>query len=339
MSGEFTRYLNISEDTARLFAYSSLGTWFTDCLDIAPCLSIASPAATESLAALRLLNCFCRHSLIVGEISQSGLQSLPSDLQLSLLINEPSLSTKIQNLLNTSTCRGLSIPQNGKLIKLYGAKSIAGREHPSMLENVIRVAISPRHGAQLSLLNRQTLEDLAREYQAKLLMYRLKNLSLVLLARPDDVVGFTLPLLEVTRNVGLCFAERELRSELNDLLRDQDDEVRGDRLVEHPSVVLEALLVLCHEPNRQSVTVEEITELVNALLTGRGETVCLSYRGVGAQLKSLQIFTRRFSGGKNRGIHFDVPNRKKMHQLATDYDVPLPLVQEGAHCPQCVQGA
>jgi hypothetical protein len=201
-----------------------------------------------------------------------------------------------------------------------------------MLENLIRVAISPRHCSQLSLLNRQTLENLTTEYQPKLLAHRLENLARVVASPPGDTAAFTVPLLEVARNMGLCFPEKE-RAELNDLLRGQDEEVRGEQLVECPSVVLEALLVLCHEPNRQAVTVEDITELVNALLTGRGETTCLSWRRVGAQLKALQLFTRRFSGGRNRGIDFSVHNRTRIHRLAMDYGVPL--MQEGAHCPQC----
>ena len=214
----------------------------------------------------------------------------------------------------------------------------AGRRHSRLLENVIELSISPRHAAQLSLLNDKTLKDLENEYQPRLLMYRLKNYSSVFSSTADDMVDLTLPLLAVARNMGLCFAETELRSNLSNLLKDQDEAVRGERMVEHRGVVLEALLVLCHEPNRQSVTVEKVTELVNALLLGRGETICLSDRGVGEQLKSLQIFTRRLSGGKNRGIHFDVSNRKKMHKLASDYDVPFPLVQEGTECCQCSQG-
>jgi len=244
----------------------------------------------------------------------------------------------MQNLLNFSSYRGISLLENGKFIDLHFAKAIAGRRHSHLLENVIELSISPRHAAQLSLLNDKTLKDLENEYQPRLLMYRLENFPSVLSSTADDMIDLTLPLLAVARNLGHCFAETELRSTLNNLLKDQDEEVRGERLVEHRAVVLEALLVLCHEPNRQSVTVEEVTELVNALLMGRGENICLSDRGVGAQLKSLQIFTRRLSGGRNRGIQFDLSNRTKMHQLASDYDVPLPLVQEGTECCQCGQG-
>jgi hypothetical protein len=307
-------------------------------LDIAPCLSIASPSASEGLAALKLLACFCRHSLLLGDISQSGLQSLPAGLQLSLLITEPTLSKKILKLLNVSTSHGLSIPQNGKLVTLYGAKVITGRTHPSLLENFLRVAVSPRTDSQHSLLSRETLEKLTIEYQGRLLTYRLENLGRVISSSANDVVGLTPPLLEVARSVGLCVTDKELCTELNNALKEQDEQIRGERLVDHASVIVEVLLVLCHEADRQAVTVEEITELVNALLAGRGETNSLSFRGVGAQLKSLQMFTRRFSGGNNRGIHFDVKNRTKIHRLATDYDVAFPRVREGIRCSQCSQG-
>jgi hypothetical protein len=151
------------------------------------------------------------------------LQSLPPGLQLSLLISEPSLSKKIQKLLNVSTCKGLSIPQNGKLINLYGAKVIASRTHPNMLQNFMRVAISPRSDSQHSLLNRETLEKLTSDYQGKLLSYRLENLGRVLCSPANDVVGLTLPLLEVARTLGCSVADKELRSELSNLLKGQDE--------------------------------------------------------------------------------------------------------------------
>jgi len=110
----------------------------------------------------------------------------------------------MQNLLNFSSYRGISLLENGKFIDLHFAKAIAGRRHSHLLENVIELSISPRHAAQLSLLNDKTLKDLENEYQPRLLMYRLENFPSVLSSTADDMIDLTLPLLAVARNLGHC---------------------------------------------------------------------------------------------------------------------------------------
>src|SRR2546422_11484174 len=71
-----------------------------------------------------------------------------------------------------------------------------------------------------------------------------------------------------------------------------DEAVKLDRVSEIPSILLEALLVCCHE-RRPAVHVSEIADLANDILSRQGELLELSARQVGGKLKNLGFRTER----------------------------------------------
>ena len=77
-----------------------------------------------------ILNCVCRHSLILAEVTPSGLRSLPTELVLicsSISKNWPNL----QRLFRASNFRGLNLFGNGgRLIDLYGPKAVLYKTMP-----------------------------------------------------------------------------------------------------------------------------------------------------------------------------------------------------------------
>jgi hypothetical protein len=92
---------------------------------------------------------------------------------------------------------------------------------------------------------------------------------------------------------------------------------------------------MCHEKEaRTAATVGEIAETMSTILQGRGEALKLEPRKVGEILRALQLHTAR-QGSAGRGIALLVADRRRVHQLARDYDVPT--MHYGAlGCSQCV---
>src|SRR5205814_4814046 len=107
MCERFGRYSTVSDEAARLLAYFAIASWFPESLVVAPCLSLASPAPVELVALLQLLSCFCRHTILLGEVSPLGLHELPWEVQMTLLIHHAGMSAKTQRFLNACTYRGV----------------------------------------------------------------------------------------------------------------------------------------------------------------------------------------------------------------------------------------
>src|SRR5947207_1321717 len=67
-------------------------------------------------------------------------------------------------------------------------------------------------------------------------------------------------------------------------LKSLDQQAKADQSAGPGAVVLEALLVLCHE-NKQEAYVRDICQLVNGILLGRHETLELSPKAVGTIMR------------------------------------------------------
>ena len=65
----FRRYSTLSDEAARVLTHFAIASWFPELLVVAPSLSLASPAPVELVALLQLLSCFCRHAILLGEVS------------------------------------------------------------------------------------------------------------------------------------------------------------------------------------------------------------------------------------------------------------------------------
>ena len=312
-----------------MLAYFAIATWFPDCLVVAPCLSIASPTPVELAAILQLLRVFCRHALLLGEMSPLGLHELPWEGQMTLLINQSGMSTKTQRFLNACTYRGVPVYRNGQLNDLFGFVAVAGTTHANFLENVIHIDIPPRCGGLPAVLDDKTQRQLVAEFQPKLLMYRLENFRSVA-ASQFDVPHFSSPTREIAHALGMGIIDKKLREDLVGLLEEQDQSTRAERSTDERAVVLEALLVLCHE-HKESVYVGEVRDMANAILREREERGDLTYKDVGKQLKALRLFTKRLNRF-GRGINLWENIRKRIHRLAFEYTV-LSIEQGQECCP------
>lgn len=333
----FMRYSELAENHVSLLVHFVLSSWFVAFLPTPACLSIVGPTQAEAVLLLRLLHCLCRHALMVGGVTAAGLCSLPMNLGPTLLINQEELSKSTRALLRASNIPHFRVPRRGQLLDLGCSKAIYSGpklQDDAMAENAVKISVTPAR-RQLPCLGEETRKQIAANFQAKLLAYRLSNYAKVRYSE-FDVPQFTSGTRDLARSLGACIIDDpELQATVIPLLQDQDEEVRLEHSTMLEAIVAEAALFFCHEAQRESVFVGELTSAVNGILHGRGETLQLEPRAVGDKLRSLGLFTRRL-GSAGRGILLMDADRRRIHQLARNFDVAS--VQNGvARCAHCTQ--
>lgn len=333
----FASRADLSDTTATLLGHFVLSTWFADCLSTAPQMLVLGPQE-EATILLQLLAVTCRRALLLSDVSIATWSSLPTSLRPTLIINARRLRASTLDFLQASSVRHQYVVRKGQLLDLFGAKVIYERTPSgarSLIESAICVTLTPAHG-RLPVVSDQDREQIANALQRKLLLYRLMNYNKVRESQ-FDVPQFTAAVRTRARILGACVVDdTNLQSRLVSVLRGQDDEARITRSFSLESVLVEALLFLCHDDvNRASASVGDIAKVMNTILKGRGEPLELEPRKVGDVLRDLQFFPSRQSSAA-RGISLLVAERRRIHLLARDYDVPA--IHDGVvGCLQCAE--
>ena len=335
----FKHHLDLPARESSLVACFSISTWLADCLPTAPSLAISGPDQELGIDVLRLLSCVCRHPLMLAEVTPVGFRSLRPQLSLTLLLDQQELKPNMQRLFRASSYRGLHVPGNrGSVVDLYGPKAIfCGTDAPvdTLGGGVIHISVTPSQ-SQSSALDEQVQNEIANHFQPRLLMYRLKNSGKVCESR-INASEFTFAMRQLARSVAMCFPEdAELARDAVQLLRPQDEEVRGQRSRDVNCAIVEILLGIIHQRKQpaekvdrkqRAVKVDELSKDLNALLQSRGELIEYSAGEIGWKLKGLNI--KRHSDRCGRQVLLDRGTSQIVHRLARAYDLP---------CPQCVQG-
>jgi hypothetical protein len=99
-----------------------------------------------------------------------------------------------------------------------------------------------------------------------------------------------------------------------------ETDLRDVRLRDPRLVLLEVLLVRCHEEGRRKIYVAEVAADLNAALDDAGATSTLGDRMVGSLLKSIGLRTRGL-GRNGRGLKLDSATRLAIHRLAGSFRV------------------
>ena len=333
----FNLHLDLPKWESSLLACFSIGTWLADCLPTVPTLVISGPDQELGVDALRLLSCVCRHPLMLAEVTPGGFRSLPTQVSLTLLLDQQELKPNMQRLLRASKYRGLHLPGNrGSLVDLYGPKAIFcgnAAAVDTLGGGVIHISVTPSQ-LQSSAFDKQVQDEIANKFQPRLLMYRLKNSERVREPRVD-VSGFTFVTRQLARTLAMCFPEdSELAREAVQLLRPQDQEVRGQRSRDVNCAIVEILWGDVHGRKQRGVKVDELAKDVNALLRSRGEILEYSAEEIGWKLKSLNI--QRHSDRSGRQVSLERETSQNVHRLVRAYDLPCSQRAE-ASCPDCNQ--
>jgi hypothetical protein len=316
------RFTDLPEKHVQLASHAILASWFSECTAVPIWLSIVGPRSSRGSQLFRLLSCLYRRPLVLGEMSLSRFYSLPMDLCPSLFIERYEYSREVDRFLRATNAQDAYVPRKGRLATLSGPRVICSEEpfYDSALGGGgIDIPITPAH-QPLPILDKPNQQQIANDFQPKLLMYRLRNHRRVVESK-YDVPEFLSPVRELARCLGACVPdEPELQRGIGSLLGELNEELEADRAIDLNAAVVEAMLCFCHGKARQFARVAEITNAVNAILERSGELLELKPRTIGYKLKALGLTTKRLDAA-GRGMPLLRATRALIHRLARDYAV------------------
>jgi hypothetical protein len=325
----FARYIGIAPPEAALLTAWICSTWFADCFSSPPTLIISGPDTGHAIALLRLLACLCRRSLVLADINRGGLLGV-MHLQPTLLVNQPGQVPKIWNLYSASNFHGVYVPgSQGRVYNLAGSRAFFVGMGNVFSDGAIHIALSSAHPT-LPILNAHLQVEIAQRFQSRLLMYRLRNLR-KLRETHATVCQPKFPNTEAAHNLLACIQEQhEIAQAMAPILQRQDHDAQVQRGCDVSRVIVEVIWTPLHE--RTEIAVSRITELTNALLRCRGETLEYSAAEIGWKLRNLGLYRNRNGSGM-----FLRPSRDisvVVHRLAARLGLGLSPV---AGCVDCVR--
>jgi hypothetical protein len=331
----FEHHLGLLRPESSLLACFPLSTWVADRL--ANPLSLAICCSDEALGidVLRLLDCLCRHPLLLSEVSPASLRSLPMHLSPTLLLNQQELRPNVLRVLRASCYPGLNFAgAAGRMIELSCAKAIFGGNDDALdalAGDVIRVSLMPSR-LRPSDLDEKTRQQIADHFQPQLLSYRLQNCGKVH-GCEIDVSRFAIAMQPVARALAQCFpADPELAADAVQLLLPQDNEIRQERTSQVDYVIVDVLLAMFHQQTQAAVGVTDLTKDVNLVLEKRGEIWSYSAEEIGRQLAGLKIARKRDGSGQR--VKFDRDTSQRLQRWARAYDL-LPGEHSLPGCTDC----
>lgn len=327
LSEQIEPYVSLDKDTTVLLASFVLSTWVVECLPSAPVLNLWGPVGTENVL-IDLLSCLCRRPLRLTEPSVRELSNLPSGLCPTLILKRPSRRALTQ-LLAAATEPEFNILRHGHCINLQCA-IIAYTEEP-LPGAALSMPLLPTAG-RYGRIGKVDAQQLADKFQPSLLRYRLSR-HLRVARSCFDYSSFAPEARALARLLGASVeGEPDIQADIVRALQRVDERTKVEQSQDPTAVVLEALLVLCHE-QKQAAYVFEITELANGILLGRHYSLELSPKAVGGIMRSkLGLCPARHGPGYELTLTGDT--KRSIHRLAYGRGVLSGLRPEGT-CSSC----
>lgn len=344
-------YLDLDTSDRKLVAYFALCTWLNDLQHTAPYLWIVGPFSCGKSTLLRLLSAMCRRSCVAGDISSAALYTLSTSLRPTLLLDEFELagdarSRSLQQLLRNGSSQGQRVFRGPRAFDVFGPKAIASRRgtgDAALASRGLVVAMRPTI-RDLPALDPDVLAGIADRLQPKLLTFRLGNYARVkpvalasscLTPRMRDIASaLALPLL----------GDPELERELIEIVKPHDAQAKLDRHGEPELAVMTALYSRIHiHDTTHTLTVKQLTSLVEFELATIGESYRLTPRKVGEILRSLGFSTQKL-GCQGRGFRISKHLVRSVHITAKNLglcrgDILVPEISDdgfaGAPCRDC----
>jgi hypothetical protein len=258
---------------------------------------------------MQVLGCVCRHSIFaIG----SDLDHLPADLGATIIIGDP--GPGIERRLAAMQLPGfhqLHVPER----QASSVVIFVGDRFPCspFAETCLRFSAYANRNSLVGADAQKETESIVH-LQNQLLSYRLQNFLRIKESRFDDP-EFSGIAREHMRTLGRCIVDApDVLNRLKCLIRAEYRAERTERASQLDAIVVEALLVVCHE-RRKSAHVRELTKIVNAILTRSKEHARVNDRLVGAILKHLGFRTQRLDAA-GRGLYLLRDNCGRIHELA-----------------------
>ena len=315
---------------ANILTGFSVASWFCDSMSVAPLLCLSGPSSSIC-EILRVGSCFCRRSVLVGDIECGGLQALAHGLGATLLISQRQLGSRVQRTLLASARRGFGV-MHGKIpLELYGARAFS-RDDGLKSELGLTICTSPiTTGPGLSLSEAEQ-RRIIQCFQPKLLRNRMLYLEQIG-SRPIDCCAFVPELREEARTwLAPIMQCPEVSASVHAELLRKSQSLMGARFTNLKCVVIEAALCFCHRAETKCFFVGELTDTVNAILNGRHEELQVKPRKVGSVLRDLGIYSHRDTPGFK--IELTESIREQIHEQANRYQVP-PAADGVWRCCHC----
>ncbi len=311
------KFVDLPEYLVSLATYSVFASWFVDCTTTPVCLSIVGPQAGQGSRLMRLLRCLYRRSLLLAQTTLGGICLVPSALQPALFIESGTCDAPLLKLLRLLNQHDAYVPWKGQLISLSGAKVVCTEGSLSgdlAAAGYTEIRVPPARRS-LPFLDQRTQQQIAEEFQPKLLMYRLVNYRRAFISE-FDVPELPSPVRELARTLGASVPEEPgLQAGITPLLQGQSDQILVEPGTDLDTVVVEAMLFLCHEKGRLSFHVADVSNHVNEILEKRGEWLEISSWATGRRLGKLGITTQKLDSA-GRGALLLNAMRLHVHELA-----------------------
>jgi len=313
------RFTDLPDKTTRLLTCFVLASWFSDCTKMPICLSIVGPRWGRASQLFQLLSCLYRRALCLAECTAASLSSLPMGLRPSLFVDRYATGRHMDKFLRAFNARGALVPGNGRFFNLNCWQVICGDQFFTDVMhfgNVIDLFVSPAR-KPLPVLSQPVQEQVANEYQSKLLTYRIKHHHQVTMS-DFDVPEFRSPAREIAQSLGACLPDSyDLQAQVRELLKDRNQEAELEFSTDLNAVLIEVLVSYSCDLEKSSVRVGEITSAVNAILCRNGELMDIEPRTIGYRLKALGFATERLDAS-GRGITLDLATRRRINVLSRD---------------------
>lgn len=322
VSDLYRKHLAMPKDRAASTTAWNLSTWIPELMPIP--LTLCVTATTRQVCDLfRMLHCLTRRSLMVAELSRR----LPIHLHPTLLVADPRLSPKACSFWRVANLPGMVVPATGGAVcELACSKAVAlqPQDPPDVWgEEAMHLVLPP---TEFPPLSNGLLADIADEFQPQLELWRLRRLIGAEKFAPPSP---QLPDCELARSLCRCIPEDAgIIRTLTPLLESHRQEVLAQRARDPQAAIVKAIWDPAHRPGKMSVT--EITERVNAILLSSGELHVFNAWEIGWLLRKLRLHTHRSPNWKV--LRFSSEIRQRLHQLAWEFGLELPIVQG---CPIC----
>ena len=166
------RFTGLPEQSCCQLVAFVFASWLADCLPAPVNVSLWSPVATDGARVLRLLSCLCRQAVALSGTSARDLGLLPTELQATLLIFRPASGRRIRELLATCGWQGFHAARSGRLGEFVGSVALSTDAplNDRTLDPLMEIPITPS-SQSLPILDKGMQDELAREFQPKLLRY------------------------------------------------------------------------------------------------------------------------------------------------------------------------
>lgn len=323
-----TTLVGVDEKTTSLIARIVLCSAIVEAVSVAPALLITGPDTARANRLVSLLRRLCWHSIPLTSVTPASFCSLASGVRYTYVISQASAGNKLQKLLDDASRRDQKIPSRGGLLDLFGVQVIQGDsvlvDNSSSLRS-IQISVTPSEMA-LPTFDQDAQRRIAAEFQAKLLSFRRANLG-VAQRQNFDSSKFGFALRELAHSLAAATPDNaELQGEVFELLREEDAESRSARWTDLRAITVEAVLVAWKESPGEAVYVSELSNLAQAILSGRGENSIIDPGAIGKCLKALGFATEP-RDAKGRKLRLSEAVHEHALRLARDLDIPGPEVR------------